>query len=397
MSTLGIKFVAGLVFFVTAVTGAVAFSENQGASHRLPTEQQQNDLSDKEREDSKKNRRIRWVLFNDNFGSSGNETGLTHGSRLTYSQGPADGKNWSVSLQSQLYISEDYSFVEKSNENALVHPVERNDIEFTQRIPLSNGKYVIVGASAGYTTNRAKHFIPGGSKDQQKVFHDLFKDEVGEYEYIDQDSCTEALNTFHDRLVQAEQTVRKGCEDGDENIVNQLQGNGFSCETVSGYLNLIRKSYENQLERSLEQCKGKTEFHLGSKVAFGNIYPLNADRNICRKSDSDLSCKAYLQMEGGLDLITVENDSTAYFFAKINQPLFPAGKGSALSAFARWGIRQQIFEGNSEQNRTLGLQWSFINSNIRLEVSQPNNSLGRLFDIPNDDDSIVYLSYELYL
>ena len=40
--------------------------------------------------------RIKVVIFNDNLGSKGNDTGLTHGLRLVYSMGPEDGENWSV-------------------------------------------------------------------------------------------------------------------------------------------------------------------------------------------------------------------------------------------------------------------------------------------------------------
>ena len=221
------------------------------------------------------------------------------------------------------------------------------------------------------------------------MFHDMFNDHfesVKDYEYIDQETCASIL--FHRRLAQVKQAIKRkrACKKRDEI--------GFNCE------NNIRHNKDSEgkgLESLMEQCKGKTEIHFGSKVAFGKIYPLDEDQNICRKSNSDLSCKAYLQMEGDLDIIPLKNDSTTYFFTEINLPLFSAGKDSALSAFARWGIRQQIFEGNSEQNRTLGLQWSFRNSNIRLEMSKPKNSLGRLFDISNDDDSLVLLSYELSL
>ena len=114
------------------VMGAVVASEKGEPSHSLPAEQTQNDLPDKERE--KKNRRFKAIFFNDNFGSNGNETGLTHGNRFIYSQGPAEGENWSVSLQSQLYISEDHFFI-LNDEKVVIRPVEQNEIELAKRIP----------------------------------------------------------------------------------------------------------------------------------------------------------------------------------------------------------------------------------------------------------------------
>ena len=359
-----------------------------------------NDSLNEEREkDSQKEQRIEMVLFNDNFGSNGNETGLTHGSRLVYFRGPADGENWSVSLESQLYLED--VFVIEQGKRARVHVVEQNSIEFEKRIPVSNSEYVILGVLAGYTTNRHKYFMPFGSKDQQELFHKLFNswsDDIMDYEY-DQERCYEILNTVYGKkeetLAEMERVFRAGCSAEDADILDRLSLEGFDCGNIDKFINATGAAIDTNFERALEQCNGKTKAHFGSKIAFGKIYRWDDIRNLCKKTQSDLSCITYLKVEGGLDLITVANDSTVYFFTEINQPLLSFGKeeDSVLSAFARVKLRNRVSGGKSEQTQTLGLQWSFRDSNLRLEVSQPENSLGRLFDIPNDDDSVVTFSY----
>ena len=389
----------------------------------------------KKREDSQEDRRIKLVLFNDNFGSRGNETGLTHGSRFVYSEGPADGESWSVFLESRLYIGKG-DFLIKNGEEAVVRPVERNSAGFEKRLPISGSGYVILGASAGWTTNRSAHFMPGGSKDQQNLFHKVFhewSDDIKDYEYDDQEEACLSLERLQNRLERhydrlaelEEQKSMEACSGGeDEGASDGSGGPDPGCRgarLLSEAKKALKKRlkadrrrrdeeldqraierdaksafsifFEDQLERAQKQCRQKTRGHLGVKIAFGKLRLLDGARNICPRPD--LSCKAYLQMEGGLDIITVKDDSAAYFFAEINQPLFSVWRDSALSAFARYGVRRLISEGKPERNRTLGLSMIFRSSSLRLEVTQPKNSSGRLFNILNDDDSIVYLSYEL--
>ncbi len=357
---------------------------------------------DQNTDQEQKERRIKVTFFNDNFGSNGNEFGLTHGSRIRYSEGPADGENFSIFLESQLYLA-DYFWIREKGKTARVQVVEQNNIELTKQIPLSHSEYVILGVLTGWTTNRSRHFMLGGAKYQQELFHDSFNgwsEDIKDYEY-NQDWCYFVLNQDYkygnELIAWAENEVREGCSVGNPGTLNHLKSRGFDCEHISDYIGTITADFEGQIESALKGCKGKTKAHVGVKVAFGKIYRLDEIRNICKKPKSDLSCITYFQVEGGMDLITVTNDSAVYFSTEINQPLFSFRKNSTLSASARLGFRHRTFKGKLERHHSLGFQWFFQNSNLRLEMVQPHNSSGRLFDILNDDDSIVTLSYEFTL
>ena len=238
--------------------------------------------------------RIKVVIFNDNLGSKGNDTGLTHGLRLVYSMGPEDGENWSVALESRLYISK---ISIKTSGKAEVYPVERNSFEFNKKIPVFSGAYIILGASGGWTTNIASDFMIGGSKDQQNLFHDLFNDlsnDIMDYEYKNECYKKTASLFAKSHKIKSRRSVR------------------------------AIRDFENELKKC--DRKGKTSPHLGLKFAFGKMILLNEAQNVCRKPYSVPGCRAYLKIETGLDSITVKDDSTVYLFSEINQPLFFLGK-----------------------------------------------------------------------
>ena len=368
------------------------------ASHDFPSLEQDSPRPVlKLKKDLQKKQRIRIELFNDNLGSKGNDWGLTHGSRLIYSQEAFDGKSWSLTYESQLYLAP--IFVIEKDKKAVVYVVERNDLKLEERIPLSRDEYVVLGVLAGYTTNNDKHFMFLGAQNQQEQFHNILNSRsstIMEYIY-DQNQC-DNVKKFYDyqtaQLADTQRHLEQGCMERRPEVLDSLKRQRLGCADIPELIDTRRIRIKKDLRTAEKRCRhNKTRLHIGGKIGFGKIYRWDTGRRLCSQSQNDLSCVAHLRLEGGMDLITVKRDSKLYLLTKLNHPLVSFGKNSTLSAFIKLDFHQPFGE-KLERRRSLGLHIPFKNSSVQLELTQLKHSSGRLFDISNDDDNILTMVYE---
>lgn len=330
------------------------------------------------------------VLFNDNFGSQGNERGLTHGSRFTLSKRPSEEAEWNVSLESQLYL--DWASITESGEKARVFVVERDTISLEKRRLFPGNKYILFEGRAGYTTSDPNRFLFIGAQRQQELFHDLLhssSDDIFDYEYAN-DECLEQLEFVYrkqERLrLQIQESERQCLETaGDIQLEEEM-----NCSNFQGILNSrlenLSARYHNKLK---DICALKTKHHVGGQLGLGKIFPFS------KQSLSYPASSGYFETGGGLDFTTIPDRSLGYFFAKVNLPLFrvPFESEPVFGAFAELKFKKPL-RGGTEKNQVLGVWLSSERFNINLQIMKPTNSSERLLHVPNDDDSIVYLLLE---
>lgn len=335
------------------------------------------------------------VVFNDNFGSQGNERGLTHGSRFTLSKGPSEEAEWNVSLESQLYL--DWVSIIESGEKARVFVVERDTISFGKKVPIPGNKYILFEGRAGYTTSDPNWFLFIGAQRQQELFHDLFhssSDDIFDYEYVN-DECSEWLEFVYKKeklRLQIQESERQCLETaGDIQLEEEM-----NCSNFQGILNSRLENLSARYHKLKDICALKTEHHAGGQLGLGKIFPFNEMWDSeSKRSLSYPASSGYFQTEGGLDFITIPGRSLGYFFAKVNLPLFrvPFESEPVFGVFAELKFKKPL-RGGTEKNQVLGVWLSSERFNINLQIMKPTNSSERLLHVPNDDDSIVSLSLE---
>ena len=351
-------------------------------------------------------------ILNDNFGSAGNDKGLTHGSRLMISKGPSDQAEWSAGWESRLYL-EPVFFEEKK---ALVHVVERNNIFFEKTSALDpDGVYVVWKILAGYTTSDPDHFFPAGAKQQQNWFHDIahgHSDKIQEYEYDNGAAClnriSEQCKGAREWLTGTEANFRNTCrEEGRPPMLDTASALALTLTRPPGSRGMIgcdnfpstfREGGEflnAACEKEKSLCKAKTKIHAEGTIGLRKIYRLHED--LCPEAEGAFpACGDSLRLEGGLKFSSIENDSV-YFLANAEIPLFqaPFSPLAALSAFGQAKYRQS-FSGETAGEQIVGLRLSSKNYHIKLYVKR-GDDWEAPFGAFTDDDSILTLSVEIPL
>ena len=130
-------------------------------------------------------------------------------------------------------------------------------------------------------------------------------------------------------------------------------------------------------------------------IGMGTRYSINPYQSYCPKGGP---CVDYLQVEGGVDLPTLYEDSRLYFLTEANKSLFSLKMKNKvkLSVFGKAFSQKTGGEEQTKWEFSGGVQASSKIFLLKAQITHKNNTV-ILFGIPDADDNIISISTEIRL